>query len=136
MSKHPEQRSGELYLGNAMPEDVMNSSWRTSRLGNTPLRTDGKPCENSRLRPWFITRYEVEAAINTQRLLGGPNHEEKIRVYETMLAEDPEPTPVEGCPKCSSHDVAPIHHCQTCTPDHYHFRCAACGQEFSHIPKP
>lgn len=32
--KHPEQRSDEIFMGNARQEDINGSSWRTSRVGN------------------------------------------------------------------------------------------------------
>lgn len=81
MKTHPEQRPDEIYMGNATREDVARSSWRTSRLGNTPLMADGSPLNSHDLRPWFIKRSEVEQAIRDE------NNADLIRVYESLLAE-------------------------------------------------
>jgi hypothetical protein len=87
MQNHPEQQPDELYMGNTMPEEVGQSSWRTTRLGETPLNIHGETITNSRLKPWFIKRSEVEAAIRTERLTDKPRSSERIGVYESMLAE-------------------------------------------------
>jgi len=88
--KHPEQRPDEIYLGNARPGDLSDSSWKTSRLGKVGLQADGSPLGKhnaERLRPWFIKRAEVEATIQAERLNNKPWSASTIRVYEAMLAE-------------------------------------------------
>lgn len=85
MKKHPEQTPEEIYLGNALQHEVLKSSWRSTRLGNTPLMADGSPCIFSDVKPWFIQRSEVEAAIAAERINDKPWSAERIRVFESML---------------------------------------------------
>jgi len=87
---HPEQQQDEIYLGNTRPEDLRKSSWRSSRLGKNPLRRDGTPYTGGGLKPWFIKRSEVEAAIEAKRIENKPWSADSIRVFEEMLAEGQE----------------------------------------------
>ncbi len=64
MKNHPEKQPDEIYLGNANPETLLKSSWRTSRLGDNPLRADGTPYAGGDLYPWFIKKSEVQAQID------------------------------------------------------------------------
>ena len=86
--KHPEQQPDEIYMGNSAPETLAKSSWRTSRLGLNPLKADGSPLIGwDDLKPWFIKKSEVQAAIEAKRLENKPWSQESITVYEKMLAE-------------------------------------------------
>ena len=87
LRSHPEQRPEELYLGNTRPEDVWRSSWRTSRLGENPLKADGTPYTYGDLKPWFIQRAEVHAEIEKEKRNSQPWSPERIRVFEEMLAD-------------------------------------------------
>jgi hypothetical protein len=87
MARHPEQADDEIYLGNDTEAGVSKSRWLTSRLGEVALRADGTPLNESKLRPCFIKRSEVEQAIRTQELLNNSCSAHMIRIYREMLAE-------------------------------------------------
>lgn len=82
---HPEQKVGEIYLGNADPNIFFKTSWKTSRLGNQPLKLDGTPYTGGGLKPWFIQSSEVQDRLNTEKKT--PLHNYAISVFEEMLAE-------------------------------------------------
>jgi hypothetical protein len=82
---HPEQLQDEIFMGNATREDVLKSSWRSSRLGNVAYDINGNVV--SGLFPWFIKREEAEQEIRTERLMDKPWSKRKIGVYENMLAD-------------------------------------------------
>ncbi len=87
MKLHPEQQPDELYLGNIPPEDLWKSYWKTSRLGSNPLRSDGTPYTGGDLKPWFIKRSEVEAAVAREQAKGQDAFDFKIRAYTEMLED-------------------------------------------------
>lgn len=86
---HPEQQEDEIYLGNTIPEALNQSTWKTSRLGDIPRMVDGSPiAEKTVLRPWFIKRFEVQAALDAE--LAKPSEarmNERISVYTNMLSK-------------------------------------------------
>jgi hypothetical protein len=98
---HPEQRDGEIYMGNTMKHDFMLCAWMSKRLGETALDVSGNAIPKSpesygygRLLPMFIQRSEIEQTIATEKLLNRPWSAEKIRDLMPLLAEDwmhPEP---------------------------------------------
>lgn len=90
MKKHPEQQDGEIHLGNTTVDDFHKSSWNSKRMGNLARYAGGRPIDARHmfesLYPWFIARSEVEAKILS---IGpdAPNREERIRTYQSMLAD-------------------------------------------------
>jgi len=106
MKTHPEQLPEELYLGNARPEDVWRSPWRTSRLGENPLKADGTPYTYGGLKPWFIQRAEVQAEIEKEKRNAQPWSPDIIQAFEGMLADGgakcdpftPDSAPDARCP--------------------------------------
>jgi hypothetical protein len=86
MNHHPEQSDDEIYLGNATLEDMFDSTWKTSRLGYNPLGNEGQSLFNSGLKPWFIKKSEVWAAIETETSLGDPFG--RVKAYEKMLKDE------------------------------------------------
>jgi len=89
MTRHPEQRDDELYLGNTDPDQFHKSAWVTKRMGNVARYGDGRAVESAgyggEMRPWFILRSEVEQKIRTEEAAQGPNWTEKVRDYRDML---------------------------------------------------
>ena len=83
--KHPEQDIDEIYLGNTRSKDVWKSSWRTSRIGDNPLKADGTPYTCDDLKPWFVQRSEVQAEIEKEKRNAEPWSKERIRMFEEML---------------------------------------------------
>lgn len=93
MKQHPEQHDGELYMGNTDLHGFHKYAWTSKRLGRVAYYADGRKIPKdvrsfgSDLRPWFILASEVEQAIASEEASRGPNFEEKIRVYQSMLTE-------------------------------------------------
>ena len=83
---HPEQRPGEVYMGNeSFDRLVMMDKWRTRRFGQAAmispnLTTSGEwePLQYDTLKPWFIQTSEVEAQIRT-------GSEEEARCFLPLL---------------------------------------------------
>ena len=90
MTRHPEQRDGELYMGSADPRVFSDSVWITKRLGTVALRVDGRPPEGHGahvLRPCFIQASEVEQAIRIEEANPRPWSAERIAILRQLLAE-------------------------------------------------
>lgn len=86
MRDHPERRPDEIYMGNAESDMPRKSTWH-GRLGEQCFKADGTPLSDSHLRPWFILRSSVEAAIRSEESENKPWSAERIRVYRKMLEQ-------------------------------------------------
>ncbi len=91
MKHHPEQLEDEIYMGNSTLEDMLKSSWKTSRLGEVALMANGQPIDwrggRTDLKPWFIKVSEVEQSIENERLNYKPWSAERIRTLQPMIDE-------------------------------------------------
>ena len=85
MKHHPEQQDDEIYMGNATPDSLCRSSWRTSRLGTVAFNSFGKVMYNSGYFPWFVKISEIQAVIDNENLMRGPNWQEKVRTFQPMV---------------------------------------------------
>lgn len=84
--RHPEQREGELYMGNTLLIDgECPSSWTSKRRGQVAYDIHGEAVNG--MRPWFILASEVEQAIVCHEADPKPWSAENIRVYRNMLKE-------------------------------------------------
>jgi len=83
---HPEQGADEIYLGNALPEDLMRSSWKSSRLGAKPIYKDGRNFTHpTSLRPWFIKTSEAERKIQQELKSSVPNRG-LVRSFQKLVS--------------------------------------------------
>lgn len=67
MAHHPEQRPGEVFLGNFARQDAGRIGWKTKRSGTKAFRKDGSPYpyqEHYSVLPYFAQLSELlEAGI-------------------------------------------------------------------------
>lgn len=91
MHRHPEQRDGEIYLGNTTVDGFHKSSWSSKRMGNVARYQDGRTVDSGHMSegfyPWFIQRADVEQQI-ASIAADTPNREERVRTFQAMLADD------------------------------------------------
>ena len=73
MSRHPEQRDDEIYMGNFVKREVRgerirkHTGWWTERWGAWPMGRDGYPLPDEGTHPVFIKRGEVEEKVKELR---------------------------------------------------------------------
>lgn len=84
MEHHPEQQAGEIYMGNTLPSELSQSSWRTRRLGTSAFFANGTPMTKTTLRPWFIKESEVEADVAKEASRAAPDHD-RIKALTQMV---------------------------------------------------
>ena len=80
MFKHPEQRDGEIYLGNVTERQFELSSWVNKRLGKVCYNHEGQVVTSrDKYFPMFLARSEVEAKLKLNI------SDEERKVYQDML---------------------------------------------------
>lgn len=72
-------------MGNTTDHIRRCSSWKSIRIGTTPLLTNGQPYTGGWLLPWFIQRSEVEAAIEREKQKTEWPSQLGIEVFQQML---------------------------------------------------
>lgn len=87
MSQHPEQREGELYLGNTTEHGFHGSAWMSKRMGKDAQYKGQRDRRFDDYRPWFILASEVEDRIRAEEAAQGPNWTEKVRTYRQMIED-------------------------------------------------
>lgn len=83
---HPEQRKGEIFMGNATLDDFEKSLWTTKRAGNTAYDLDGNVIvHHEPVTPWFVSASEIETAIRTGTAFGLKLNPEWLDSLREML---------------------------------------------------
>ena len=75
---HPEQREGEVFLGNIGGE----TEWKTARIGEKAFKADGTLIEFNSPEPTFVERSEIEEAIKNT------DNEKNIEAWNRLLQEN------------------------------------------------
>jgi hypothetical protein len=85
--RHPEQRIGEIFLGNFDPNDLLHVRWKSVRTGDKSYCRDGSPYpyqEKYGVKPVFISCREVEQAIVSE--LADGDRFSRAQAYRQLLA--------------------------------------------------
>lgn len=87
MKHHPEQREGEIYMGNSTSDDILKSSWRTIRRGTVALGIDGNPVNDpdADFKPWFIKVFEVMQTIACEHVDNNPWSADRIGTLQRLV---------------------------------------------------